>query len=136
MSQTADTNLAVMRRLFAVVNETRQLPPELHTPDYTFDVSAFFVELPEPLSGVAAAQEVLGSYWQMFDDIHTELEAVLHASSDCVVVVVRDDGCIRGSTARVSNRFFHVLWFRDGKIANHAIHVDRDRALAAIDRKS
>ena len=38
---------------------------------------------------------------------------------------------MKGSDAKVSNRFFHVFSFRDGKVARISAHRDRSRALEA-----
>jgi ketosteroid isomerase-like protein len=38
---------------------------------------------------------------------------------------------MRGSDAEVSNRFFHVWRFGDGKINRMSVHTDREAALKA-----
>ncbi len=132
----SDANLELIRRLYAAVDATRRIPREMVTADYELDASEISAEHPDPLVGVDAAESAVAAYWETFDDFHIELEEVLHADSDTVVTVIRDHGRIRGSDARVSNRYIHVFWFRDGKVARQALHRDRDRALRAAAKDS
>ena len=123
--------METVRKLYESVVATLELPPELHTPDFELDVSDVSMEVASVVRGVKAGEGAMRPYWETFDDFHVEIEEVIHADEERVVDVVRDGGRIRGSDAEVSNRFFHVWTFRDGKIARLSIHTDRNRALEA-----
>ena len=71
-------------------------------------------------------------YADTFERFHVELEEVIHADEEHVVTAVRDGGLVKGSTAEVWNRFFHVFTFRHGKIARWSTHTERSQALEAV----
>ena len=48
-----------------------------------------------------------------------------------MVNTIRDGGRIRGSDAEVSNTYFHVWAFGDGKIVRLSVHSEVNRALEA-----
>jgi ketosteroid isomerase-like protein len=81
--------------------------------------------------GAEAAESEMQAYWKTFDDFRVAVEEVIHADDECVVCVVRDRGRLPGSDAEISNRFFNVFSFRDGRIARLSFHTDRSRALEA-----
>ena len=84
------------------------------------------------VSGFEAARKVLRHYWETFEDFHAEIEEVIHADEEQVVARVRDSGRLSGSDSEeVSNRFFEVWTFREGKIVRVSIHTDKNRALEA-----
>ena len=56
---------------------------------------------------------------------------MIQADDERVVCVVRDGGRISGSDAEVSNQFFNVFTFRDGRITRLSFYTDMNRALAA-----
>ena len=61
---------------------------------------------------------------------------MIHADEGRVVNLVRDGGRMRGSDAQVSNRFFHVWTFRNGRILRLSVHTDRNRALEVARRSA
>jgi ketosteroid isomerase-like protein len=78
-----------------------------------------------------ATQEALGEYFETFEDFNVEIEELIQADGEHVVATIRDGGRIRGSDATVSNRYFHVWTFRDGKVVRLSVHTERGRALEA-----
>jgi ketosteroid isomerase-like protein len=96
---------------------------ELDTTDVTPDGTV--------VRGTEAAESEMQAYWKNFDDFRVEMEEVIHADDERVVGVVRDRGRLPGSDAEISNVFFNVFTFRDGRIARLSFHTDRSSALAA-----
>jgi ketosteroid isomerase-like protein len=123
-------NVEVVRRAYASATATHDVPDELFQPDVTVDGTGAAPDIGAALTA-DDAREVLRSYFQTFEAYRVELEDVLHADEDCVVTVVRDGGRVKGSEAEIWNRFFHVVKFRDNKIASFASFTERDRALEA-----
>jgi ketosteroid isomerase-like protein len=80
---------------------------------------------------VEATEEVIGGYWEMFEEFRVELTEVIYADQEHVVTAVRDGGWMKESGAEVWNRFFHAWTFRDGKVIRYSAHTDRSRALKA-----
>ena len=76
--------------------------------------------------GFDAARKVLRNYWETFEDFHAEIEEVIHADEEQVVARVRDSGRLSGSDSEVSNRFFEVWTFREGRIVRVSIHTETE----------
>ena len=127
-SAMSEENVQTVRRVYERVNARLETPRELFDPDYEFDNTELWPDLVEVL-GFEAAQEAMREYWETFEAYHVEIEEVIHADEGRVVNLVRDGGRMRGSDAQVSNRFFHVWTFRDGRIVRLSVHTDRNRAL-------
>ncbi len=123
--------MELVLRVFERVVATLEIPPELVTSDFAFDVSEVSPEEGGVVHGVEAAQKAVGPYWDTFDRMHTEIEEVIHSDGDRMVAVVRDTGRIKGSDAEITNRYFHVFTFREGKLAGQSVHSDVSRALEA-----
>ena len=123
----AQDNLALVRRLYEAVSATRRIPPELFAADFEFDASAISAEHPDVAIGAAAAEALLREYWNTFDDFRIELEEVRENTADRIVTVIRDEGRVRGSDARITNRYVHIFEFRDGKIARQQVRQAGDR---------
>ena len=68
-------------------------------------------------------------YATSFDGFRVDLEEVIHADDERVVVELRDGGRMKGSDAEIWNRYFDVWTFRDGKAVRMSAHTDRARAL-------
>ena len=123
-------NVEIVRRVHEEVVARPEPPRELFAPDFEFDVRE-----PSPdfgvLRGVDAALEALGEDWDTFEEFHSAIEEVIHADREQVVVEVSDRGRVKGSDSEISNRFFQVWTFAEGKIVRLAVHTDRNRALDA-----
>jgi len=122
-------NVETVRRAYEGANDRLEFPEELFDPDWELDLTEVS---PEDVGVLrVTTQEAFREYWEMFERFHIELEEVIHADEEQVVTAVRDSGRMRGSDAEVSNRFFHVWGFSDGKIIRMSVHADRNRALEA-----
>jgi ketosteroid isomerase-like protein len=126
MSQ--EENVEIVRRAFEEVNARLDHVRGLFHPDYELDLTDSGGPL---VQGLDAAQETMREYWETFEDFHYEIEEVIHADEEHVVVSVRDGGRMKGSGAEVWTRFFDVVTLRGGKIVRVSAHLDRNRALAA-----
>ena len=121
--------MEIMRRVYAAMTATGEVPTDLFVPDVAVDATGASPDI--GLLGAQDAMEALRTYIQTFDDFHVEMEELIHADGECVVTVARDGGRIKGSKAEISNRFFHVVKFRDNRIASWATYTDRITALKA-----
>jgi len=126
----SERNVELVRRLYANFAAGEETPLASFTADFELDATDVAPD-GSVVRGIEAAEAEMQSYWNTFDDFHVEIEEVIHADDEHVVCVVRDGGRIRGSDAEVSNRFFNVFTFCDGRIARQSFHTDRNRALAA-----
>jgi ketosteroid isomerase-like protein len=124
----SEENVEIVRRIFATVNDSLDLPRELYDPDYELDLSESGGGVHR---GIDAGLEQMRPYWETFEDFHYEIEEVIHADDQRVIMAVRDGGRMRGSDAEVWTRFFDVFTFRNGKVLRTSAHLDRNRALEA-----
>ena len=127
---SGEENVEVIRRAYASVNATGDVPDELLLSDMTIDGTGATPDIGASLP-VEAAREALRSYIQTFEGFRVELNELIHADGSCVVTMVRDGGRLKGSEAEIWNRFFHVFSFRDHRIASFAAYTDRKQALEA-----
>jgi ketosteroid isomerase-like protein len=124
----SEENVEIVRRAFEAVNARLEFPLELFHPDYELDLTDSGGPV---LQGIGAALETMREYWETFDAFQYEIEEVIHADEEHVVVSVRDGGRMKGSGAEVWTRFFDVVTLRQGKIVRLSAHLDRSRALEA-----
>jgi ketosteroid isomerase-like protein len=121
-------NVEAVRRIYERVTASMEWPEELFDADFESDMRELGVGA---LLRLDATQEALREYFEAFEDFHVEMEELIHADGEHVVNTIRDAGRIRGSDAEVSNRYFHVWTFGDGKIVRLSVHTERKRALEA-----
>ncbi len=122
-------NVELLQRAFEEINARLEHPRELFADEYEVDLTDFLGG--EVFSGFTAADAQMREYWEMFDDFRYEIEEVIHANDERVVVRMRDGGRIKGSDAEVSAQYYDVVTFRDGKIVRVSAHADKSRALEA-----
>lgn len=84
--------------------------------------------------GLDAVRAVIEDWLGAFDELRIEPEEFIDAGPDQVVVLVRDQGRIKGSEARIDHRFAHVWTLRDGKLARFQSFFDKEQALEAVGR--
>ena len=82
--------------------------------------------------GAASIRDFLVDYWATWEDHHHEVEEVLDFGSGVLSVAIREDGCPKGSTARVQARHFQVFEWDRRKIVRITGHPDIDEARAAV----
>jgi ketosteroid isomerase-like protein len=121
-------NVEAVRRIYESVTASMEWPEELFDAEFESDMRELGVGT---LLRLDATQDALREYFETFEDFHVEMEELIHADKEHVVNTIRDGGRIRGSDAEVSNHYFHVWTFGDGKIARLSVHTARRRALEA-----
>jgi ketosteroid isomerase-like protein len=126
----SEENVEVVRRIYDEYVDRPEAVRELYHPDYETDVTDVAPDF-DVIRGFDAALEALRSYMETFEDFYIELDEVIHADEEHVVVEVRDGGRMRGSDSVVRNPRFHVYAFRDGKVVRFSSHLDKNRALEA-----
>jgi ketosteroid isomerase-like protein len=126
----SEENMEVVRRIYDEYNNRPEAVRELYHPGYETDVTDVAPDF-DVIRGFDAALEALRSYMESFEDFYTELDEVIHADEEHVVVEVHDGGRMPGSDSEVRNHRFDVYAFRDGKVVRFSSHLDRNRALEA-----
>lgn len=84
--------------------------------------------------GLDAVREVIEDWLGAFDELRIEPEEFIDAGPDQVVVLVRDQGRIKGADARIDHRFAHVWTLRDGKLVRFQSFFEKEQALQAVGR--
>ena len=128
MSQRGSVEM--VRDMYEAFNRG-ELPLASFTTDFELDATDVSPDATGVMRGIKAVEGEMQAYWKTFDGFRVELEEVIHADDERVVGVVRDRGRIPGSDAEISNRFFNVFTFRDGRITRLSFHTDRSSALEA-----
>ena len=126
----SEENVEVVRRIYDEYVDRPEAVRELYAPDYETDVTDVAPDF-DVIRGFDAALEALRSYMETFEDFYIELEEVIHADEEHVVVEVRDGGRMPGSDSEVQNHRFHVYAFREGKVVRFSSHLDKNPALEA-----
>ena len=101
------------------------------SPDAEWDMSE--LGLPD-CDGVAAIGDFLVHYWATWEDHHHEIEEILNFGNGVLFVVIWEDGCPKGSAARVQARHGDVWEWVQGKIVRITSYLDIDKARAAAER--
>jgi hypothetical protein len=84
--------------------------------------------------GVAAIGDFLVGYWATWEDHHHEVEAIHDFGHGVLSVAVREDGCSKGSEARVQARHLQVFEWEQRKIVWITGYPDIDEARPAAER--
>jgi ketosteroid isomerase-like protein len=123
-------NVEIVRRIYDEYVDRPEAVRELYHPDYETDVTDVAPDI-GVIRGFDAANEAFRPYFETFEDFYVEIEEVIHADEEHVVIEVHDGGRMRGSDSEVRNHRFHVYAFRDGKVVRFSSHLDRNQALEA-----
>jgi ketosteroid isomerase-like protein len=100
-------------------------------PDAVWDLSESHLGIYE---GAAAIGDFLVGYWATWEDHHHEVEEIVDFGHGLLCVAVREDGCPRGSDARVQARHLQVFEWAQRKIVRITGYPDIDQARAAAER--
>jgi ketosteroid isomerase-like protein len=100
-------------------------------PDAVWDLSESHLGIYE---GAAAIGAFLVGYWATWEDHHHEIEEIVDFGHGLLSVAVREDGCPRGSDARVQARHLQVFEWEQRKIVRITGYPDIDEARAAAER--
>ena len=126
----SEENVEIVRRIYDEILEHPEAVRDLYAPDYEMDLTDTAPDI-GLVRGLDAALEALGPYFEGFDDFRMEIDEVVHADDQKLVVAMHDSGRMHGSDSVVSNHRFHVWTFRDGKVTYFSAHLDRGQALKA-----
>jgi len=80
-------------------------------PDAMWDLSRSGI-----YDGVRAIGDFLVGYWATWEDHHHEIEGMLDFGEGVLSVAIRQDGCLKGSDARVQARHLQVFEWAQGRI--------------------
>jgi ketosteroid isomerase-like protein len=94
------------------------------------DVEWRAVEDPETRRGFEGVVASLGSWFEVWEDVHVELEELIDRGPN-VLAVVKLRGRHARSRSEVSERFFQVWTIRDEKIVAFREYKTEDEALEA-----
>jgi ketosteroid isomerase-like protein len=94
------------------------------------DVEWKAVEDPEPKRGFEGVLESLAGWFEIWDEVHVDLEELIDADKS-IVAVVNERGRHSGSQSEVSERFFQVWAVSDGKIVTFREYKTKREALEA-----
>jgi ketosteroid isomerase-like protein len=89
------------------------------------------VEDPSPKRGFDGVLESLGGWYEVWDEVHVELEELVDGGTH-VVAVVKIRGRHAGSRSEITQRFFQVWTIRAGKIAQFHEYRTKAEALEAV----
>ena len=84
--------------------------------------------------GVAAIRDFLVGYWATWEDHHHKVEEILDCGHGVLSVAIWEDGCPKGSDARVQTRHLQVFEWVQGKIVRITGYAEFDAARAAATR--
>jgi ketosteroid isomerase-like protein len=100
-------------------------------PHAVFDLSAAGLET---LEGAAAIQEAIAEWWATWEEHHHYVEEIRDVGRGVVLVVLREDGRIRGSDSWVEHRVARLnTWVRD-RIVRSVAYADIDHARLDAER--
>jgi ketosteroid isomerase-like protein len=123
-------NVERVRQAYDEFNETGAPPEKFVHADAEFDASRVLADV-GVIRGWPAYMAALQDYWSSYDDYKAEVEEILDAE-ERLVVSIRDSGRPKGSPSLVTNRYFHVVTLRDGKLLRLDIYLDKAQALEAV----
>jgi ketosteroid isomerase-like protein len=100
-------------------------------PEVVWDLSDMGLGIYE---GIAACREFIEGYWAIWEDHHHKIEEILDCGHGVLSVAIWEDGCPKGSDARVQMRHLQVFEWVRGKIIRITGYPDIDEARAAAER--
>jgi ketosteroid isomerase-like protein len=95
------------------------------------DVQWKAVEDPVPKQGLDGVLESLGAWYEVWDEVHVELEELIDGGPS-VVAVVKIRGRHAGSRSEITQRFFQVWAITEGKIVGFQEYRAKSEALEAV----
>jgi ketosteroid isomerase-like protein len=128
MSQNAERLYAGYERF----NRTREYDIDLFAPDFEMHEASSIIDTAGVFLGRAAVIDVLRDLEEAFEELSWEIERLVEAPDDRVVVFVRARARGRGSGVETDARIAHVWTFRDDKAVRMDVFVERAEALEAV----
>ena len=123
-------NVEVVRRLADSI-DTGDFPPEILTEDFELK-NATTAVTDATYHGYEGALKWRQDFFDVVEDAHYEIDEILAAADDYVVIANHLTGRGSSSGAPVDLRWASVFWFRDGKVARVAGFNSRRAALEAV----
>ena len=123
--------MEIVRRCWAGLEED---PPNLHLdfmdPEVELENPAEF-PLRGPFRGHEGVRKWATEAWEVFEDLHNEIEEIIEVDDETVISVQRTQGRMR-HTQLPSNRRWAVVWrFKDGKVRRGEGYLTKAQALEA-----
>ena len=103
----------------------------LGTPDVEWEDATFWTEGSRIFRGRDEVRTWFAQVQEPWERIHLDLEEILEAGMDGLVVGFRLTARGRSSGVDTQLQFWQVLWFREGLTAKRQIFRDRTEALEA-----
>ena len=100
-------------------------------PDAVWDLSGSHLGIH---MGATAIRDFLAGYWATWEDHRHEVEEVLDFGNGVLSVAIHEDGCPRGTDARVQARHLQVFEWDQREINRIAGHPNIDDVRAAAER--
>ena len=126
----SEEHIELVRRLADAVN-SGDLPRELLSDDFEV-TNATTAVTDATYHGYEGGLKWRQDFFDVVDDAHYEIDEVLAAQDDYVVILNHLAGRGSSSGAPVDLRWASVFWFREGKIARIAGFNSRRAALDAV----
>jgi ketosteroid isomerase-like protein len=135
MSQGADP-MTITREVFFAANSEEHLERVLAH----FAPDAVWENTPEgPFLGARGRAEIaalLADWWSIWDEHEHYIEEMVDLGGGVIYAVVREDGRISGSEARVEQTNGFVLEWADGLVTRVTVHANTDAGRIAAERLS
>jgi len=132
--ESATADLVGLTRLFYEVMDREwdfDALAGFFAPDAIWDLSRSHLGI---YTGVAAIRDFLVGYWTTWEDHHHEIEGIVDFGGGVLSVAIREDGCLKGSDARLQARHVQVFEWDQRKILRIAGYPDTVEARAAAER--
>lgn len=126
-------HVELVRRLGDAIN-TGDIPPDVLTEDFELK-NATTAVTDATYHGHDGALQWRADFFDVVDDAHFEIEEIMAANDDYVVIANHLTGRGSSSGAPVDLRWASVFWFREGKICRVAGFNSKRAALQAVDLK-
>jgi ketosteroid isomerase-like protein len=123
-------NLEILRQIYEGIVDRPESVRHLYAPNYEMDLTDIAPDI-GVVRGFDAQNEALRSYFDAFDGFHIEIDEVISATDDQVLVAIYDGGRMHGVDTEIRNLRFHLWSFRDGQVVRFSAHLDSRRALQA-----
>jgi ketosteroid isomerase-like protein len=126
-------NVEIIRRGYAHVAATKNLPAEIMAPDIVWDMSKFR-GWPEQATyeGIDGVRAFLRDWLEAWEDWELDLDSLHDASGDKVVAIVHQRGKSKSTGLLVDMVFGQVWTLRDGKETRMEMYADPAEALEAV----
>lgn len=119
-------NVETVRKFFAAV-ESNELAEALRL----FDPDIEWRPTEGSYRGIDGVAQHWGEWMEPWDEHEMEVEELIGAGRDQVLVAIRVSARGEQSGMRIDQRFFHLYTVNEGKIIRMVEYVDRARAMQA-----